>query len=151
MLSYNINGKCVRIIQNMYYNIKSCILANDNKSSFFSSNIGVRQGENLSPFLFNIFLNDLNHFFSSNTIIVVICGSHELDDDVAIYLKLFLLLYTDDTVILSESAEDLQSALNVYSDYYRMWKLTVNSTKSKVVIFSKGKCKTICLISMMIY
>ena len=29
------------------------------------------------------------------------------------YLKLFLLLYDDDTVIFAESAEDLQAALNI--------------------------------------
>ena len=139
MLSYNINGKCLRVIQNMYYDIKSCIIANGNKSPFFLSNIGVRQGENLSPFLFNIFLNDLNNFFSSNNIQGIICQNHELDDDIVIFLKLFLLLYADDTVILSESAEDLQTALNVYENYCRMWKLSVNITKSKVLIFSKGK------------
>ena len=112
---------------------------NGNKSPFFFSNIGVRQGENLSPFLFNIFLNDLNNFFSSNNIQGIICQNHELDDDIVIFLKLFLLLYADDTVILSESAEDLQTALNVYENYCRMWKLSVNITKSKVLTFTKGK------------
>jgi hypothetical protein len=42
----------------MYNSIKSCIVYNDNKSDFFSSEVGVRQGENLSPFLFAVFLND---------------------------------------------------------------------------------------------
>ena len=112
---------------------------NGNKSPFFLSTIGVRQGENLSPFLFNIFLNDLNNFFSANNIQGIICQNHELDDDIVIFLKLFLLLYADDTVILSESAEDLQTALNVYKNYCRMWKLSVNITKSKVFTFTKGK------------
>ena len=48
-------------------------------------------------------------------------------------------LYADDTVIMSESPNGLQSALNVYNDYCKQWKLTVNITKSKVVIFSKGR------------
>ena len=33
-------------------------------SNFFKSNVGVRQGENLSPVLFAIFLNDLVEFMS---------------------------------------------------------------------------------------
>jgi hypothetical protein len=38
------------LIVNMYNSIKSCIGYNDNKSDFFSSEVGVRQGENLQAF-----------------------------------------------------------------------------------------------------
>ena len=34
-------------------------------SDFFQVNIGVRQGENLSPVLFALFLNDMNDFMSN--------------------------------------------------------------------------------------
>ena len=40
---------------------------------------------------------------------------------------------------MSESPNGMQSALNVYNDYCKQWKLTVNINKSKVVIFSKGR------------
>ena len=43
----------------MYSNIKSSISLNGNISEPFISEIGVRQGENLSPLLFSLFLNDL--------------------------------------------------------------------------------------------
>ena len=52
------------IIQNMYKNAKSCVRDGSNCSDFFPSNIGVRQGENLSPLLFSVFLNDLTEFMS---------------------------------------------------------------------------------------
>ena len=65
--------------------------------------IGVRQGENLSPFLFAIFLNDLEHFFSQHGISGLNCEFN--DDDLTIYFKIFLLLYADDTVIFGESAK----------------------------------------------
>ena len=61
---HNINGKCFRVIHSIYRNIKSCVLVNGNKTDFFISNVGVRQGENLSPLLFNLFLNDLEDFLS---------------------------------------------------------------------------------------
>ncbi len=54
------------------------------------------------------------------------------------YLKLFLLLYVDDTILFSDSSEDLQYALNIFDNYCHQWKLSVNNDKSKVVIFSKG-------------
>ena len=69
MFSYNIKGKCLNVIRNMYRNIKSCVQVNGNNSTFFTSNIRVRQGKNLFPFLFNIrgaiqkFVDKLNIFF----------------------------------------------------------------------------------------
>ena len=55
------------------------------------------------------------------------------------YLKLFLLLYADDTVIFAESAEDLQAALNVFEEYCSEWNLSINVWKTKLVVFSKRK------------
>ena len=52
---------------------------------------------------------------------------------------MFVLLYADDTVIIAESAEDLQNALTAYASYCETWKLLVNSSKTKIVIFSKGR------------
>ena len=65
LANYDINGKRLRVIKKIYDNIKSCILVNGTKTDFFIRNIGVKQGENLSPLLFNIFLNDLSDYFRS--------------------------------------------------------------------------------------
>jgi hypothetical protein len=64
----NITGKVFRIIHSLYDNVKSCIKNNDKFSSFFRCDIGVRQGGNLSPFLFAIYLNDLEQFFVENNV-----------------------------------------------------------------------------------
>ena len=53
------------MIKNLYANAKSCVRANNNVSDFFQVNVGVRQGENLSPVLFALFLNDMNDFMSN--------------------------------------------------------------------------------------
>ena len=116
-------------------NIKSCVLVNGNKTVFFISNVGVRQVENLSPLLFNLFLNDLEDFFKDNNVSGIECNQHQLDDTLMVFLKIFTLLYADDTAILSNSAEGLQKALLVYSEYCDLWKLKINHTKSKIVFF----------------
>ena len=59
LLTSNIDGKCFRIIKNMYNGIKAKIKLHGSTSDSFLCEMGVRQGENLSPFLFSIFLNDL--------------------------------------------------------------------------------------------
>ena len=52
LINNNIDGKMFKIIHNLYANAKSCVRIGNSKSMSFSSNIGVRQGENLSPVLF---------------------------------------------------------------------------------------------------
>ena len=62
LVKNDISGKILKVIYNMYNCIKSCVKQNDQISGFFSCDVGVRQGENLSPFLFSLFLADLEDF-----------------------------------------------------------------------------------------
>jgi hypothetical protein len=48
-------------------------------SDFFSSEVDVRQGENLSPFLFAVFLNDLEQFMEDKNITGLESISSELE------------------------------------------------------------------------
>ena len=58
-------------------------------------------------------------------------------------LKMFILLYADDTAICAESVEDLQRALNAMSQYCDQWDLRIDASKTKVVVFSRGKIRNI--------
>lgn len=87
MLNTKINGKCFNFIRNMYSNIKSRIITSEGESAFFPCETGVRQGENLSPLLFSIYLNDLQHYLHSNMAPGVICESGE-DDDIVFFSKI---------------------------------------------------------------
>ena len=42
---------------------------------------------------------------------------------------------------MAESSDDLQAALNGLYDYSKAWSVSVNISKTKVVIFSKGKVR----------
>lgn len=75
-----------------------------------------------------MYINDIEDCFYIN-------GVDGLDTGT---LKLFLLLYADDITIFSETAEGLQKGLNILTDYCKTWKLTVNTAKSKIVVFRKG-------------
>ena len=56
-----------------------------------------------------------------------------------ICIKLFTILYADDTVLLAQSAQQLQNKINHFQNYCQKWNLKTNIDKSKVVIFSKGR------------
>ena len=48
-------------------------------------------------------------------------------------------MYADDTVLFSESLEDLQLQLNLFYDYCSAWRLKVNISKTKAIIFSRTR------------
>ena len=59
LISYNITGKIFWAIKSMYVNIQSCLQLNEIFTDWFSVLNGVKQGDNLSPTLFALFINDL--------------------------------------------------------------------------------------------
>ena len=146
LISHGINGKLMSVIFNLYHHAKSCVRANGKMSDYFTCNVGVRQGENLSPLLFAIYLNDFEsydsiHYKGLDTLSDDITY-HLSDPDLEVFLRLHVLLYADDTIIvMAETPEQLQKALNAVSDYCSQWNLTVNTSKTKIVIFSRGKVR----------
>lgn len=82
------------------------------------------QGENLSPILFSLLLNDLEDYKSSNG-----CSGLEFnmnDNQINSYLKLMVLLYADNTVIFGTDPENFQNNLNIFFEYTQQWKLNIN-------------------------
>jgi len=55
-----------------------------------------------------------------------------LDGIEADMFKIFLTLYADDIVIFANSADELQTSLNLFENYY--WKLKINTNKTKVMV-----------------
>ena len=119
----------------MYSEIKSCITINGISSVYFTCDIGVRQGENLSPLLFAIYLNDLENFMNISG-----CRGIEIDvqdEEFMIFLILFVILYADDTIILSDDPKEFQDILTAFHDFCKLWKLDINTNKTKITIFGE--------------
>ena len=131
-LNLHIMVYVVNVIYSLYQNVKSCVKLTGVTSDFFRIFIGLMQGESLSPFLFSLFTNDLENSFSSAS-----CQGYELG-----MLNIFLLMYADDTVLISESPEDLQCMLDCLELYTTTWKLNVNIQKTKIMVFRSGARQT---------
>ena len=142
LLGYGVDGKFFRVVYNMYKDIKSCVCVNNEYSDYFVSYSGVRQGENLSPLLFAMFVNDLEECIWQKGISPI-----ELSEaDLGCYIKLSVIMYADDTVLISDSSEGLQNGLDALYDYCQDWKLKVNESKTKVMIFCKRVTKDMKLL-----
>ena len=126
LMKCGIGGKMLKMIQSMYSDVKTRVFVNGNTSEPYKCKLGVRQGECLSPFLFAVYVNDLEEKLSENE--AGIC----IQD-----LKLVSLFYADDVVIFSSTQSGLQSEIDRLYDYCNKWKLKLNTDKSKVVVFGK--------------
>lgn len=135
LVKENVQGKILNVIKNMYSNIRSCVMLNQQVSDTFVCNVGVRQGESLSPMLFAFYINDME-----NKLLEHGCNYINFSDDfINTYLKLLVLMYADDTIILCDTEEGMRQALLALYDYCNEWKLKLNCNKSKIVVFSRGK------------
>ena len=127
LFKLGLGGKIINILRSMYQCIRSKVLLNHEMSESFPCRLGVRQGECLSPFLFAMYVNDLeSHLHSAD-------GGVTISD-----FKLMLLLYADDLVIFAETPEALQLQIDKLYNYCQKWKLLINTEKSKIVVFRKG-------------
>ena len=139
LLACQVNGNMFRVINNLYLKAKTRVLSNDLVSTLFPCQVGARQGGNLSPLLFSIYLSDLKEFLSRKcdglNFIQNLATEFVDDAEVVVFLKLHLLLYADDTVILAVTPNDLQIAFNSMAEYCKDWKLSINVTKTQVMMF----------------
>ena len=117
------SGKILRVIIQMYKSAKSCVALDGVLSNDFLCMTGVRQGENLSPLLFSIFLNDLNTFIepACKGLSLIEGIASNIDNRLSTVLKLHILLYADDTVLLAETPNDLQKCIRFMEDYCNTW------------------------------
>ena len=91
--------------------------------------------------LFALFINDFNQYISTaygGLNIVQSCYPSLNDEDIVL-LKLFVLLYADDTIILAENEKELQLALDKVHQYCTMYKLSINIAKRKLLYFLEVK------------
>lgn len=140
---HKLSGKMLNVIIDMYSKAKSCIKKDNQISEYFPCNIGVRQGDNLSPILFALFINDFKQHISSTCEGLNVAQSCYpiLNTEDVVLMKLFVLLYADDTILLAENEHQLQTSLNSLHDYCLTSKLCVNISKTKIVIYSRGKVR----------
>ena len=128
LLSVGINGKIYEAIKQLYRQTTSCIKLNSSTTEWFDVKSGVRQGDSLSPTLFNIYINDLVNELNSLNIGININGR-----------QICCLLYADDIVIFCNSEENLQKLLDRVHSWCLKWKMQLNYTKSNIVHFRTNR------------
>ena len=98
-------------------------------SEWFSQDNGVLQGESLSPTLFAAYINELELIMNVNEGMGVNINR----------VKVSVLMYADDLMLLSQTEDELQRGINVLHRVCTENNLTVNTSKSKLMYVSKRR------------
>ena len=129
-----VQGRVLDIIKSMYAHDSAAVRTSEGLSEIFRCLMGVKQGCPLSPALFGLYVDGLEKHLLETTDIDApdLCG-----------ILAPLLLYADDLILMSTSPEGLQRQLDALASFCEQRQLTVNLSKTKVVIFEarKSDCK----------
>ena len=124
LLINGLRGKIYQYIKAMYLSTKCCLNINTVLTDWFSTESGLKQGDNLSSTLWNIFLNDLVDEINNLNVGIPI------DDHM-----LSILLYADDMVLLAENEQNLQLMIQKLDEFCSKWRLTINVDKTNIIHF----------------
>ncbi len=137
-LEYGINGKFYDAVKGIYHRALCAVKINGVLTDWFESTMGTKQGDNLSPNCFSLYLNPLLTELKLSGLGV------QIDNNL-----ISVLAYADDLVLVAESEADLQRLINILQNWCFKWRLCVNVDKTKVMHFrNKNKPVTDMIFSI---
>jgi hypothetical protein len=129
LLKMGVSTRFVNLIRDMYSRLQVSVNVLNGLSIPFKSSVGLKQGCNLSPLLFNLFINNLVDIIDSGN-----PNAPHLDK-----IPVSCLLYADDLILISESEQGLQNSLNKLDEFTEKSFLEVNMKKTKCLVFARGR------------
>ena len=116
-------------LRHMYQSSSTRIKLIQKLSAAIDVTIGTEQGHPMSPELFKIYIHELS---------MKLTEIEELQVPLLNGFKISHLLWADDLVLLALDEASLQRLLDVLHDYAEKWELTVNITKTNVMVFNSS-------------
>jgi ribosomal protein S24E len=127
----NVSSKFIKVISSMYGHVTARIKTKKGLTDAFPIDVGTRQGCNLSPTLFNIFINDLPLQLLHQECDYIDIGQGPFN----------CLMYADDLVIFSRTDTGMQNCLHKLETYCNRWRLLISVKKTKIIIINSSKKK----------
>ena len=116
-------GKFLRVIQAMYKGISATITLGEVESDPVEMGVGLKQGCNLSPILFALYLRDLGKRLEDSGLGMKVGG-----------MRIPGIFFADDIVLMAQGGKELRQLLRIVGEFGEERKLVFNPKKSKVLI-----------------
>ena len=110
-----------QLLHDLYASLQFRVRVDSTLAVPFKTSLGTPQGDPLSPLLFSLFLYDLPSALP------------------VFDFPISLLLFADDTLLLADSAEHLQTLIDALGRYASDNFLTINVSKTKCLVFHRGR------------
>jgi hypothetical protein len=138
LLKLGFAGKFYKAVKSIYDGCMISIVLNEYFTDWFTSDLGVKQGDVISPSLFGLFINDL------------IKEVHDMQVGISVgQEKVSILAFADDIVVMGNTAQELQQILDVIAEWGIKWRMSFNCSKTNVVHFrNKNTKKTVFNFNM---
>ena len=127
---YGMKGRMLNILKDMYSSVWYCVKCNGSCTNLFKCNRGLKQGCKASPIIFSLLISYVAKM-------VNLKGRHGIQlmpESIIIHL----LMFADDIALVSDTPVGLQNQLNVLFEESGKLGLTVNTEKTKIVVFRNG-------------
>lgn len=135
LIKLGIPHKICILISFIFDNTKTAIRSGKYMSEQFITRNGVPQGAEISPVLFALFISDIGDSLPKSGI--------EFNG-----VNIPYLAYADDLAQPSTSQEELENQINSLVGYCNENKLVINVTKTKEMVFYKGRLPKMKLLSI---
>jgi endonuclease/exonuclease/phosphatase family metal-dependent hydrolase len=126
LIEQNVPSQVIKLVQELNTDSSTKIRVNGELSNTIATSAGIRQGDSLSPFLFNLIMDRIIEE------VVSLKVGYRLGKE-----SISVVCYADDAVLLAESQEDLQNLLNKFEEASKKYNMQISIGKTKSMVISK--------------
>lgn len=125
---YKISSKLLKAVKTVYKRVRGEVRIDGKSSNGFEMHRGIKQGDSLSPLLFNIYMDHILKTCKENLPTITV-GYMNMTR-----VQVQSLLYADDIILMSDNREKMQTLINKWDVMIQQKGMQINTSKTKIIM-----------------